>query len=40
MGNLKLKLIRVVTPCYNEEKNIKDLYLQVKNVFEEFGQYE
>ncbi len=34
-----MKLISVVTPCYNEEKNIKDLYLQVKNVFEDLGRY-
>jgi glycosyltransferase involved in cell wall biosynthesis len=29
-----LKLISIVTPCYNEEENVKGLYLQVKSVFE------
>jgi|APSaa5957512622_1039677.scaffolds.fasta_scaffold31550_3 polyisoprenyl-phosphate glycosyltransferase len=26
--------ISVVTPCYNEEENVKELYLQVRSVFE------
>ena len=26
--------ISVVTPCYNEEENVKELYLQVRGVFE------
>ena len=34
-----MKLISVVTPCYNEEENIKDLYSQVKNVFNALGRY-
>jgi glycosyltransferase involved in cell wall biosynthesis len=34
-----LKLISVVTPCYNEEENIRDIYSQVQNVFEELGCY-
>ncbi len=29
-----MKLISIVTPCYNEEENVNDLYSQVKNVFE------
>jgi len=29
-----MKLISVVTPCYNEEQNIKELYFEVKKVFE------
>ena len=28
------KLISVMTPCYNEEDNIEDLYSQVKTIFE------
>lgn len=28
------KLISVVTPCYNEEANVKEVYLRVKAVFE------
>lgn len=27
------KRISIVTPCYNEENNIEELYIQVKNVF-------
>ena len=34
-----MKLISVVTTCYNEESNIKDIYTQVKNVFEKFERY-
>jgi len=28
-----MKLISIVTPCYNEEKNVAGLYNEVKNVF-------
>jgi glycosyltransferase involved in cell wall biosynthesis len=28
-----MKLITVITPCYNEEENVRDLYEQVKQVF-------
>ena len=28
------KLISVMTPCYNEEGNVEDLYSQVRNIFE------
>ncbi len=28
-----MKLISIITPCYNEEENVEDLYRQVKNVF-------
>ena len=34
-----MKLISVVTTCYNEESNIKDIYTQVKNIFEKFERY-
>lgn len=34
-----MKIISVTTACYNEEKNIRDIYLEVKNVFEELGGY-
>lgn len=34
------KKISVVTPCYNEEGNIEDIYLQVKNVFNGLDSYE
>jgi glycosyltransferase involved in cell wall biosynthesis len=31
---IDMKKISVVTPCYNEEENVLDLYLQIKEVFE------
>jgi glycosyltransferase involved in cell wall biosynthesis len=34
-----MKLITVVTPCYNEEENIRDLYEEVKQVFAEEPDY-
>lgn len=33
------KLISVVTPCYNEEGNVMDIYNQVKDVFAKLGNY-
>ena len=35
-----MKLISVVTPCYNEEENVTDLYAQVKAVFNTLPQYQ
>jgi polyisoprenyl-phosphate glycosyltransferase len=35
--NFNNKLISVVTPCYNEEKNVTDVYTQVKKVMEDCG---
>jgi glycosyltransferase involved in cell wall biosynthesis len=34
-----MKSISIVTPCYNEEGNVKELYAQVKAVFEQMGAY-
>ena len=34
------KLISIVTPCYNEEGNVKELYEQVKKVFDGLGKYD
>lgn len=34
-----MKLISVVTGCYNEEENIEEVYLQVKKVFKELKNY-
>jgi glycosyltransferase involved in cell wall biosynthesis len=34
-----MKLISVVTPCYNEEANVEELYQQVKDVFTSLPQY-
>lgn len=35
-----MKKISVVTPCYNEESNVEELYLKVKQAFTLFSQYE
>lgn len=34
-----MKLISVVTPCFNEQENIKEIYLEVKKVFEKLPNY-
>jgi polyisoprenyl-phosphate glycosyltransferase len=34
-----MKLITVVTPCFNEDQNIKQCYLEVKNIFSDIGNY-
>ncbi len=34
-----MRVISVVTPCYNEEENVKDLYEQVKQVFDDLEGY-
>lgn len=34
-----MKLISIVTPCYNEEDNVLELYNQVKNILKEYPQY-
>jgi len=34
-----MKLISIVTPCYNEEENVVELYSQVKEVFNSLPQY-
>ena len=34
-----MKLISVVTPCYNEEANVEELYNQVKQIFNEIPEY-
>ena len=36
-----MKLISIVTPCYNEEDNVDELYSRVKNVLStELGEYD
>lgn len=35
-----MKKISIVTPCYNEEDNIRDVYSQVKQIFDDLEQYE
>ena len=39
MGGIAIKLISVITPCFNEEDNVEEVYTRVKKVFEEFPQY-
>ena len=34
-----MKLISIVTPCYNEEDNVRVLYEQVRDVFQAAGRY-
>src|SRR4051812_21808309 len=36
----RLKKISIVTPCYNEEGNVRELWALVKMVFERLKQYE
>jgi len=38
--SLELKLISVVTACFNEEENIREVYEQVRAVFIDLPQYE
>ncbi len=33
------KLISIVTPCFNEEENVQEVYQQVKNVFAQIAGY-
>lgn len=35
-----MKLISIVTPCYNEEDNVQKVYEKVKDVFEELDDYQ
>lgn len=35
-----MKLISIVNPCYNEEENVKELYEQVRAIFDGMPQYE
>ncbi len=34
------KLISIVTPCYNEEANVENLYKQIKSVMSEYNNYD
>ena len=34
-----MKLISIVTPCYNEEENVEEVYRRVKEVFAALGRY-
>lgn len=36
---MNYKLISVVTPCYNEEDNVREMYEAIKQVFVDFPQY-
>lgn len=34
-----MKLISIVTPCYNEEKNVEELYKRIKDIFSTLKNY-
>ena len=34
-----MKLVSVITPCFNEEENVRELYEQVRAVFDKLGRY-
>jgi len=34
-----MRLISIVTPCYNEEENVREVYEQVKQVFDDLKDY-
>src|SRR5215475_8956339 len=34
-----MKTITIVTPCFNEEENVDDIYMQVKSVFQGLEKY-
>ena len=34
-----MKIVSIVTPCYNEEDNVQDVYFQVKKIFDGLEQY-
>ena len=35
-----MKKISVVTPCYNEEGNIEEIYLQVEQIFADLEKHD
>jgi glycosyltransferase involved in cell wall biosynthesis len=39
MNHNRIKLISIVTPCYNEEENVRNLYQRVKEVFNKLPEY-
>ena len=34
-----MKLISIVTPCYNEEENVEELYLRIRSIMAELPEY-
>jgi len=34
-----MKLISILTPCYNEEENVREVYARVKGIFDNLGVY-
>lgn len=34
-----MKLVSIITPCFNEEKNVEELYTQIKKVFDKLPEY-
>src|ERR1017187_4162244 len=38
-GSIRMKIISIVTPCFNEEANVEELYTRVRKVMAEVGRY-
>ncbi len=38
--NPSMPLVSIVTPCYNEEENVEEVYLRIKKVFESLDGYQ
>jgi len=34
-----MKLISIVTPCFDEEENVEEIYKQVKEIFGNLSEY-
>ena len=34
-----MKLVTIVTPCYNEEENVEETYRRIKELFASLGKY-
>jgi len=39
MREKKRKLITIMTPCYNEEANVENVYSEIKKIFSRLKQY-
>ena len=33
------KIITIITPCFNEQDNIDDVYREIKSVFDDLSEY-
>ena len=39
-GDFSMKVLSILTPCYNEEANVEELYKQVKNIMQGLNGYQ